>query len=125
MRKRILFVDDEPSLLYAVQQFLTDAGFDVDCALELEEAQALLSNIAFDVIVTDIRLTPLQGAEGLHVLGFARQRGLKTRLVVLTAYATQDVEGEARRLGVDAFLNKPLPLPRLAAVLTSLTEGES
>ena len=65
MKRRVLIVDDETSLLFAARQYLTDTGFEVECAREAEEAQALLANFEFDVVITDIRLTELQGAEGL------------------------------------------------------------
>src|SRR5437016_1439872 len=115
MTRRVLIVDDETSLLYAARQYLTDHGFEVECAQELEEAQALLANLSFDVVVTDIRLTALQGAEGLHVLDFIRHRNLTVPVVVLTAHATAAVEQEARRLGADAIFYKPVALSQLAA----------
>src|SRR5258708_12363926 len=52
MKCRVLLVDDEPSILFAAQRYLTANGFEVQCAQELEEAQALLSNDAFDIVVT-------------------------------------------------------------------------
>ena len=124
MRKRILFVDDETTLLFAAQQYLTDVGFEVECACELEEAQALLSNLSFDVVITDIRLTSLQGAEGLHVLDFIRDRGIAVRVIVMTAHATNDIEREARRLGAEVIFYKPIPLPELAAAIDQLCEAQ-
>jgi DNA-binding NtrC family response regulator len=123
MTKRILFVDDEETLLFAAHQYLTDVGFEVECASELAEAQALLSNLTYDVVITDIRLTRLQGAEGLFVVDFIRVLGLAVRIIVLTAHATADIEREAYRLGVDAIFYKPMPLPKLADAINLLCEG--
>ena len=125
MKRRVLIVDDETSLLFAAREYLTERGFDVECAQELEEAQALLANQRFDVVVTDIRLTQLQGAEGLHVLDFVRHRRLPTPVLVLTAYATTDVAREARRLGAESIICKPIPLPELAAEIERLSEGRA
>jgi len=122
MKRRVLIVDDETSLLFAARQYLTDIGFEVDCAQEWEEAQALLANVSFDVVITDIRLTPLQAAEGLRVIDFIRHRRPGVPVIVLTAHATADVEREARRLGADAIFHKPIPLPKLAAEITRLSE---
>src|SRR5207247_1877656 len=99
MKRRVLIVDDETSLLFAARQYLTDIGFEVECAQEWEEAQALLANVPFDVVITDIRLTPLQAAEGLRLIDFIRHRRLGVPVIVLTAHATADIEHEARRLG--------------------------
>ena len=122
MKRRVLIVDDETSLLFAAGQYLTDIGFEVDCAQEWEEAQALLANVSFDVVITDIRLTPLQAAEGLRVIDFIRHRRPGVPVIVLTAHATPDVEHEARRLGADAIFYKPIPLPKLAAEIARLSE---
>jgi DNA-binding NtrC family response regulator len=123
MKRRVLIVDDETSLLFAARQYLTDKGFDVECAQELEEAQALLANFSFDVVITDIRLTALQGADGLHVLDFIRHRRLGVPVVVLTAHASAAVEHEARRLGAESIFYKPVPLPQLAEEISRLTEA--
>jgi DNA-binding NtrC family response regulator len=123
MPSRVLFVDDEKSLLFAAREYLTQQGFEVECAQEWEEAQALLANATFDVVITDIRLTNLQGAEGLHVLDFIRHQRLGVPVVVLTAHASPAVEDEARRLGAQAIFCKPVPLPRLAAEITRLMEA--
>ena len=122
MKRRVLIVDDETSLLFAASQYLSDQGFEVECAQELEEAQALLSNLPFDVVITDIRLTSLQGADGLHILDFIRHRHLGVPVVVLTAHATTEVEHEARRLGAQSIFYKPVPLPKLAAEISRLSE---
>ena len=122
MKRRVLIVDDETSLLFAARQYLTDIGFEVECAQEWEEAQALLAHVAFDVVITDIRLTRLQAAEGLHVIDFIRHRRLGVPVIVLTAHATANIENEARRLGADAIFYKPIPLPKLVAEIERLWE---
>lgn len=121
MRKRILLVDDETSLLYAIEAYLGGCGYEVHCATEVEQAIALLTNIRYDLVLTDLRMTPIQGAEGLLVLQVIRDHGLQSRVIVLTGAATPAVESEAKRLGVDRFLLKPLPLPTLAGIVADLT----
>ena len=125
MKRRILLVDDEATLLFAVGQYLNDAGLEVDCATEKEEAEALFSNISFDVVITDIRLTSLQGAEGLRVLDFIRHRNASTPVIVLTAHASPEVEREARRLGAAAIFYKPVALPTLEAEIRRLCQERS
>jgi len=119
---RILIIDDEASLLFAMHDYLTRDGFDVECALELEEAQALLSNLVFDAVITDIRLTAMQNMDGLQILSFLRQRGSNTRAIVVTAYVTPQLVAEAERLGAERVLRKPAALAELATVLRATPE---
>jgi DNA-binding response OmpR family regulator len=118
---KVLLVDDEPSLLFAIRDFLTTEGFEVECATEREEAQALLLNVTFDVAVTDLRLTPLNSIEGLQLASFIRERVLPTRVIVLTAVSSPEAEAEARRIGVDAYLRKPASLRCLATLIRGNT----
>jgi EAL domain-containing protein (putative c-di-GMP-specific phosphodiesterase class I)/CheY-like chemotaxis protein len=103
MKCRVLLVDDEQPVLFAMERYLGANGFDVTCAREMEEAQALLSNDVFDLVITDLRLTPIQGAEGLLVIELVRSRGMAARVIVLTGNAKPEVEAAAHKLSVDLF----------------------
>jgi two-component system OmpR family response regulator len=122
---RLLIVDDEEPILLAMQEYFQRFGYDVDCARELEEAEALLAKLPYVLVVADLRLTGIYGVEGLELVGYVRQRCPRTRIILLTAYGTPEIETEARRLGVDAFIYKPQPLPELAQIVLALLERES
>ncbi len=71
------------------------------------------------------RLTGIHGTEGLNIVSYARERCPWTRIIVLTAYGSPDIEKEAYRLGADSFLHKPIPLPDVAQIVFGLVgEGE-
>jgi CheY-like chemotaxis protein len=118
MPLKILIIDDEPGLLAVLRDYLHERGFICECAAEAAEAQAMLAHMHFDVVLTDIFLSPLREADGLRVLAFVRERALRMRLVVMTAHATPELESEAFRLGADAVLRKPTPLALLAEALS-------
>ena len=65
MRDRILIIDDDDQLVDAYTEYLSQRGFQVDCAQELEEAQTLLAYFPYSVVVTDLRLSKL-GFGGLE-----------------------------------------------------------
>lgn len=121
----ILVVDDEQSILFALEDYFTAQGCTVDTARELEEAQALLSNIRYDLVLCDLRLSGLHSVEGLDLVSFVRERCPRTRVVVLTAYGSQEIQGEARRRGVDAFLHKSTPFAEVALVAMRTLESLS
>jgi DNA-binding response OmpR family regulator len=121
MKPRLLVVDDEESILSAIRDYFEPRGYEVDCARELEEAEALLSHIRYALMIADLRLTGVQGNEGLELIRFARERSPWTRTIVLTGYGSTEIEMEAIGRGVDAFLQKPQPLAALAAIAASLT----
>lgn len=121
MTRRLLIVDDEEAVRYALTQYFRTAGYLVDCASEPEEAQALVANIQYDAIVSDLRLSRAHGAEGLELVGYVRERCPWTRIVLLTGHGTPELEAEALRQGADRFLLKRQPLAVLAETVMSLT----
>ena len=64
----------------------------------------------YDVVVTDLRLP---GADGIAVLEAARARDERTRVLVLTAFATIDTAVRAMRAGAFDFVEKPLDIEQL------------
>lgn len=119
-RPRMLVIDDEEPILFAAREYFEALGFAVDCATELEEAEALLSHLRYAIVIADLRLTGIYGTEGLAIVRHVRERCPQTRILILTAYGSQAVEEEARRLGVDGFLQKPKPLPDVAQIVFAL-----
>ncbi|MGE0452003.1 MAG: response regulator [Vicinamibacteria bacterium] len=119
-RPRLLVIDDEEPILFAAKDYFETKGFAVDCAREVEEAEALLSHVSYAAMIADLRLTGAYGTEGLSLVRFAKERHPETRVVLLTAYGSREVEAEALRLGVDCFLLKPKPLPDLAQIVAGL-----
>ncbi len=119
-RPRILVIDDEEPILFALKEYFETFGYEVDCAKEAEEAQALLSHVRYKVVIADLRLTGIHGTEGLNIVSYARERCPRTRIIVLTAYGSPDIEKEAYRLGADSFLHKPIPLPDVAQIVFGL-----
>jgi DNA-binding response OmpR family regulator len=111
---RLLLVEDEPTALAALRKFFRTAGFQVDCALELEEAEALIATTDYDVVITDLRLSTSCATDGLEVLRFIRCHSRETHVVVLSAHATSDIRDSLDALGAEAFISKPAPLPAIA-----------
>jgi DNA-binding response OmpR family regulator len=117
-------VDDEEAIRFALAEYFRGNGWTVDSAAEKEEAEALLACTTYTAVIADLRLTGIHGVEGLDIVQWSRHLRPETRVVLLTGNGTPELELEARRLGADAFLHKPLPLPQLEAVIDSLV-GET
>lgn len=123
MTKRLLLIDDEETILFALDRYFSRNGFEVDCARELEEAEALAVCAPYDLVIADLSLTENGSTEGLEILRHVRQISPEARVILLTAHATAVVEHEAFRRGVDAFLHKPRPLAEIATIAASLMES--
>ena len=118
-RKHLLIVDDEPALREAIAERLTDHGFIVEQAGSGEDALQRLSDFAFDVILTDLRLP---GIDGRHVLDAAMERYPDIIAIVITGYGTVKDAVEAIKQGASDFITKPFQFDALLHVLNSALE---
>lgn len=123
MQPKLLVVDDERPLAESIADYFDARGYLVDVASELEEAEALISGTAYDVVITDLRLTPTAHEEGLELLSFVHQRWPGTLTLVLTAFPTPLAERVARNAGACALLHKPQPLAEVEARVCALLGG--
>jgi DNA-binding response OmpR family regulator len=113
MKTKILIVDDLKEILLTMGRYFSIHGFDVDCASEREEAEALIGANQYAAVITDLHLTPVKSNEGLEIVRALRHESPQTKIIMLTAYGTGEVEKEAGRQGIAAFLRKPVSLPVL------------
>jgi CheY-like chemotaxis protein len=116
-KPRILIADDEEALLAVLGEYLGCCGYDVTMARRPSEAEELLASNDFSVVITDLRFWGPDGTQGLEIARAARKRLPSGRVFLLTAYNTPEVEKEAREIGVEALLEKPVPLWELAQII--------
>jgi DNA-binding response OmpR family regulator len=123
MSKRLLVVDDEETILLAIKRYFSRIGYAVDCARELEEAEALAVYTPYDLVIADLSLSDNGSTEGLEIIRHVRRNCPSARVILLTAHGSPVVEKEAYRRGVDALLHKPKPLAELARIASALVAG--
>jgi DNA-binding NtrC family response regulator len=114
---RILVADDEEGVLFALKEYLGCCGWEVDAVLDPNEAQRLLATSRYSAVITDLRFSGPAGDEGLAIVRAARKHNPGAPVVMMTGFGSPDAEREARRLGVDAFVPKPVPLWELARLV--------
>ncbi|MBM4142204.1 MAG: sigma-54-dependent Fis family transcriptional regulator [Lentisphaerae bacterium] len=126
---RILLVDDEASTLGILTTLLKSEDYEVVASQSGEEALALLRGEPFDLIMTDIRMLPVNGME---VLRAAREAVPDTAVVMLTAYGTVETAIEAMKLGAFDYVTKPfkvseliITVQRALAYKTAISENKN
>jgi DNA-binding NtrC family response regulator len=120
---RLLVVDGEESICFSMKEYFTLHGYCVDTAQELAEAERLVEETIYDAVIQDLRLGPALKPDGLEMIKFVRCRNSHTRIIVLTAYGSPEMEKEALQYGANAFLRKPKPLSHVAQVIQGLIES--
>jgi len=106
-----------------MREYFAMKGYAVDGAREPQEAEALLRENAYAIAILDLRLSGTPGLEGLDLVASIRAQSPRTRIILLTAYGSREIEAEALRRGADAFLHKPKPLSEVAQIASGLMNG--
>ncbi|MEE2966073.1 MAG: sigma-54 dependent transcriptional regulator [Acidobacteriota bacterium] len=115
----LLIVEDEAALRETTAERLVDHGYQVVAVASGEEAVERLSEFAFDVVLTDLRLP---GIDGREVLGAAIERYPEIVGIVMTGFGTVKDAVEAIKRGAAEFITKPFQFDQLLHVLASALE---
>lgn len=118
--KRILVVDDERSITFALRQYFAHAGFYVDCAWSCEEAHRYLAANQYDVAIVDVELRDGCEVDGIDLAMFIRNSAPGTAVIVLTAVSSADTRRRAEAAGVRSYLSKPARLAHVADIAMGL-----
>ncbi len=115
-RLRILLVDDSISVRKVVARMLDSAGFEVETAVDGEDALERLRSGTFDVVVTDLEMPRINGYELIQQV---RDRpGLRhLPIIVLTTRVGERHQTLALELGADGFLSKPVDESKLVGAI--------
>lgn len=118
MTKRILVVDDDVRVLRYLQQGLLALGdgFEILAASSPEEALALVQAHQPDLVISDLRMP---GMDGLQLMQQIKAIHAPTRLVLMTAYGTNEVKETAQKLGIYRFITKPFRHENLVNIARS------
>ncbi|MBI4715446.1 MAG: response regulator [Nitrospirae bacterium] len=102
--KKILVVEDDPTVREYFRMLFSSKGYPVETASRVEEAIRHLAVDRFPVVVTDLKLP---GRSGLEILDHLEESGLRTAVLVVTAYGSMELVIEALRRGAYDFIPKP------------------
>lgn len=110
----VLVVDDESALRAATMRFLTALGLDVEGAESAEAAELVLSERAYDLVITDLQMT---GASGLDLAERMRVLRPSVPCILVSGALREEDVSRSRDLGVFRVLEKPYSFATLASAV--------
>jgi two-component system response regulator TctD len=119
---RLLLIEDDPALALALQRSLERKMMQVKLCDNGSQAVGIWQAMQPDVVVLDLSLP---GLDGLQVLKNARQAGLPTPVLILTARGTVGDKILGLNAGADDYLPKPFDLDELEARIRALNRRQS
>ena len=116
---RILLIDDEPRMLSLLNTLLKAEGYTVNSVQDGSKVPDLLNSEIFDLMITDIRMAPING---LELLKIARQVRPAMPVIILTAYGSVETAIEAMKLGTFDYVTKPFKMDELLITIQRALE---
>ncbi len=121
MKRKILIIDDEVSVLKVMKIVLENMQYEVTECFRPEEAIFKLENEQYDLMVSDLRLN--HRVDGLFLLKEAKLRYPKMPVILISAYATVKIAVEAIRNGAHDLVTKPFKIDDFATAITSALDS--
>ena len=119
---RVLIVDDETNAIKVLSAILSDAGYHVFEAQDVEKAVKTISRKEIDVIITDMKMP---GKGGMHVLEYVVEKHPDIPVIFLTAYGTVDSAVHAMTLGAFYYFIKPPDYVKLKSLVSKAVKQRS
>jgi len=116
MQKRLLVVDDEPVLLKGLKYSLEQENYEIDTAVDGEEAFDKAQNEEYDLIILDLMLPKMNG---LEVCKKIREKSM-VPIIILTAKGEDSSKVLGLEYGADDYLTKPFNVLELKARIKAI-----
>jgi DNA-binding NtrC family response regulator len=117
IRGSILLVDDEEKILKSLGRALRDAGHRVVDTTSAREAQRLLAERSFDLLIVDNVMPDMSGLDLIREYVNSTPEGDRSQVLMMTAHATVESAIEAMKLGALDYLQKPFEIDELLVVV--------
>lgn len=117
--KKVLIVDDEETLTWSMSKSLAKDKdkYEVIVANSGKEALNILKQNHIDLVISDIRMPDMNG---LDLLVQIKKEYPKTKVIIMTAYGSSDVQKEANRRGSLYYIEKPFEINEIRKVIIDL-----
>lgn len=119
---RILVVEDEPSILSVLSTLLRSEGYEVEPMLGGDKAIEALKNNSFDLMISDIRMTPV---DGMQLLRQARSEYPDMAVIMVTAFGSVETAVDAMKYGAFDYVTKPFKVDELLLTVQRALEYNS
>lgn len=120
----ILLADDEEKILKTLGRALRDDGHDVVTTPRALEAQRLLSERPYDLLVIDFLMPERTGLEVIRELASTTPEAERPAIIMMTAHGTVDSAVEAMKLGARDYLQKPFDVDELLVTVRRLLDEQ-
>jgi len=124
-RTDILLVDDEDTVREVLRRILGDAGLSIVSTSNGKDALDLCQSHRPRIVIADIKMPYMNGFDLIHKIRHSTSTNKDTRYVIVTALPFAEMEETANKIGVDAFMEKPIDLNVFRKKILNMLSGSA
>ncbi|MDX1763393.1 MAG: sigma-54 dependent transcriptional regulator, partial [bacterium] len=118
----ILVVEDDDTMRDLLLKILTQEGYGVETAGNGNEALARFEKMAFDIVLSDVKMP---GLDGMELLKAVKKISESTYVVIMTAFGTIDSAVAAMKEGAYDYISKPFKIDEIRILMQKLLEEKA
>jgi CheY-like chemotaxis protein/predicted regulator of Ras-like GTPase activity (Roadblock/LC7/MglB family) len=121
--KRVLIVDDEEDLTWSISKHLAKDKdkYELLAVNSAKEALKVLNKVPAELVISDIRMPEMSG---LDLLLEIRQNYPSTKVIIMTAYGSHEVQQQANERGCFKYIEKPFEIQELRQMILNIVEDK-
>jgi len=113
----ILVVDDDAFFRDLLRDVLSEHGFRISEAVDGQDALKVLASTAIDLAIVDVEMPRMNGVDLVKQI---KAKNPRFPIIMITAYATMNMPADLLKIGIDAFLQKPVRMDKLIKTVAEL-----
>ena len=118
----ILIVDDDINLCEALSDELKEVGYETSFINDVDKALKGLAEKPVDLILLDLKMP---GRDGFDILRDLKDQNIKSKVIVLTAYADVKSAIDSAKMGASDFISKPYDFDELLITIRNVLQKDS
>lgn len=119
---RVLMIDDNVEFAENVQEILVDEGIDAQVAADGPTGLQMIADNGYDLVITDMRMP---GMNGLEVIRYIKEKWPGLPVIVISAYARDELLEAAEKEGALGILPKPVDLDFLSEFVAKVAKSDN
>jgi ATP-dependent Lon protease len=120
---KILIVDDEEEILFMLSTLFETEGHEVQTSQRGDEAMEIIgASDDIDVIISDLRMNPVNGME---LLKFTKRIRPSMPFILVTAFHTAGLAEDAKKKGAYHYMRKPFDMDELVSTVNQALESDA
>ena len=116
-QKKILIADDDQTLLFAFNAIFRHPNYSIDSSDSVEHAKELINKNNYELVITDLQFTESVPEGGKEIIKYVRQKSPRTRIILLTAFDTEDEKKNGNGEKPDYYLQKPVKSEEIKEIM--------